>query len=446
MSRSSVLIIYNLLLPVFFIVAFPAWLLKMWQRGGYGTGLWQRFAKFKVEASAEPQDVVYLHAVSVGEVFIALKLIKQWLEVEPALKVVLAATTSTGHEVAQQKAPDGVRVIYSPLDFAWIVRAVMRRFRPRQIVLIEAEVWPNLVNTARRMEIPVAMVNARLSKRSELRFKKYAALVEPLFAMVDLVCVQYEDDAGRFAGLGISKTNIHVTGSMKFDPSGGTCPQKREAFQAMLDDFSAGAEMGRKVVLLASSHAGEESLVADALRASAGDALLVVVPRHAERRAEVVADLESSGFEVVLSSQYQAPENAANACLLVDTTGELCDWTAHADVVVIGKSWLAQGGQNPAEAIAAGVAVITGPHMGNFEPLVSMLRDAGGITMLSSTKELGKALQDVLADPEHADQVCQRAKSVLANHLNAVQKTIELLDMNASVSRGNMQEYEQDHE
>ena len=203
MSRSLVLIIYNLVLPVFFIVAFPAWLLKMWQRGGYGTGLWQRFGKFKLEASEEPQDVVYIHAVSVGEVLIALKLIKQWLEVEPALKVVLAATTSTGHEVAQQKAPDGVRVIYSPLDFAWIVRAVMRRFRPRQIVLIEAEVWPNLVNTARRMEIPVAMVNARLSKRSERRFKKYAALVEPLFAMVDLVCVQYEDDAGRFAELGI---------------------------------------------------------------------------------------------------------------------------------------------------------------------------------------------------------------------------------------------------
>ena len=186
--------------------------------------------------------------------------------------------------------------------------------------------------------------------------------------------------------------------------------------------------------------------MADALQTSASDALLVVVPRHAERRAEVLADLESSGFEVVLSSQYQAPQNAAKACLLVDTTGELCDWTAHADVVVIGKSWLAQGGQNPAEAIVAGVPVITGPHMGNFEPLVSMLCDAGGITMLSSASELGKALQDVLADHEHASQVCQRAKNVLANHQNAVQKTIELLNMNASVSRGNMQEYEQDHE
>ena len=446
MSRSLVLFIYNLLLPVFFIVAFPAWLLKMWKRGGYGTGLWQRFGKFKVDASAEPHDVVYIHAVSVGEVFIALKLIKQWLEVEPALKVVLAATTSTGHEVAQKKAPNGVRVIYSPLDFACIVRAVMRRFRPRQIVLIEAEVWPNLVNTARRMEIPVAMVNARLSKRSETRFKKYAAMVKPLFAMVDLVCVQHEADAERFAELGISKSNIHVTGSMKFDPSGGTCPQRREAFQLMLDDFSAGKEVGKKVVLLASSHAGEEGLVASALRASASDALLVVVPRHAERRAEVVADLESSGFEVVLSSQYQAPENAANACLLVDTTGELCDWTAHADVVVIGKSLLAQGGQNPAEAIVAGVPVITGPHMDNFEPLLSMLCDAGGITVLSSAGELGNAMRDVLADPERNSQVCQRAKNVLAKHQNAVQKTIELLDMNASVSRGNMQEYEQGHE
>jgi len=267
-----------------------------------------------------------------------------------------------------------------------------------------------------------------------------------LFAMLDLVCVQYEVDAERFAELGINPSNIHVTGSIKLDPSGGTAPQKREAFQAMLNDFNADGEMVRKVVLLASSHAGEESLVADALQTSASDALLVVVPRHAERRAEVLADLESSGFEVVLSSQYQAPENVAKACLLVDTTGELCDWTAHADVVVIGKSWLAEGGQNPAEAIIAGVPVITGPHMGNFEPLVSMLCDADGIIMLSSASELRKALQDVLADPEHASQVCQRAKNVLANHQKAVQKTIELLNMNASVSRANVQEYEQDHE
>ena len=440
MSRSLVLLIYNLLLPVFFILAFPAWLLKMWKRGGYGTGLMERFGSFKVEASMEHRDGIYIHAVSVGEVFIAIKLIKQWLKVDPSLQVVLAATTSTGHEVARQNVPTGVRVIYSPLDFNAVVVAVLSRFQPRQIVLIEAEVWPNFVNTARQMKIPVAMINARLSKRSELRFKKFAAFVEPLFEMVSMVCVQNQEDAERFAGLGINQSQIHVTGSVKFDPSGGAAPQKREALQAMLADFSMGDESDRQVVLIASSHDGEEKLLANAVQSSLADALLVIVPRHAERRAQVVADLESSGFEVVLSSQYHAPIDLAKACLVVDTTGELCDWTAHADVVVIGKSWLAQGGQNPAEAIIAEVPVITGPHMGNFEPLVTRLREAEGIMELSSADELGHAVKDLLADREQVRRICQRAKKVLAEHENAVQQTIELLNMNASVSRGNVQE------
>lgn len=446
MSRSLVLIIYNLLLPVFFIVAFPAWLLKMWKRGGYGTGLSERFGHFRIEPSSEPRDVIYLHAVSVGEVFIALKLINQWIQREPDLKVVLAATTSTGHAVARENAPDAVRVIYSPLDFGCIVRAVMRRFQPRQLVLIEAEVWPNLVNTARRLGIPVAMVNARLSRRSEKRFMKYRAWVQPWFAMVDLVCVQHEGDAMRFENLGVPRCKIHVTGSIKFDPSGGKKPCKRPGFQALLDDFALHGQNKRQVVLVASSHAGEEKLIAEALLESGSEALLVVAPRHAERREEVVTDLESSGFEVVLRTRYHAPRDTAKACLVIDATGELCDWTAHADLVVIGKSWLAQGGQNPAEAIMAGVPVITGPDMGNFEPLASMLRDADAIVTLANASELAKAIKDLLGSGERVQEMTQRALGVLANHEKAVQKTIELLHMNASVSGGNMQEYHQDYE
>ena len=440
MSRSLVLFIYNLLLPVFFIVAFPAWLLKMWRRGGYGTGLIERFGSFSIDASEERQGGVYIHAVSVGEVFIALKLIRQWLQTEPALNVVLAATTSTGHEVARKNAPAGVRVIYSPLDFNAIVKAVLLRFQPRQIVLIEAELWPNFVNSASEMQIPVAMINARLSRRSELRYKKFEAFVQPLFQMVSLVCVQNQADIDRFAALGISKSQIHLTGSVKFDPAGGVAPQKREAFHNMLADFGVSEEGERQVVLLASSHDGEEGLLADTVRRSCAEALLVVVPRHAERRAQVLTDLESSGFEVVLSSQYHAPDDASRACLVIDTTGELCDWTAHADVVVVGKSWLAQGGQNPAEAIVAEVPVITGPHMQNFEPLVSMLREAGGIITLSAVDELGHTIKQLLADRERVSSICQQAKKALAVHNNATQKTIKLLNMNASVRAGFMQE------
>lgn len=446
MSRPLVLFVYNLLLPVFFIVAFPAWLLKMWRRGGYGTGLMERFGSFSADASKEKRGGVYIHAVSVGEVFIALKLIKQWLQAEPDLSVVLAVTTSTGHEVARGNAPEGVRVIYSPLDFDSIVKAVLLRFQPRQIVLVEAELWPNFVNTARQMHIPVAMINARLSKRSELRYKKFEAFVRPLFEMVSLVCVQNQMDVQRFAALGVDKSQIHLTGSVKFDPAGGPAPQMRDTFQHILDDFELEGDRSRRVVLLASTHDGEEKLLANAIRSSDADTLLVVVPRHAERRAQVLADLKASDFEVVLSSKYRAPKDASRACLVIDTTGELCDWTAHADVVVIGKSWLAQGGQNPAEAIAAEVPVITGPHMQNFEPLVSMLREAHGIITLSSADELGDSIKALLVNRERVNSICKQAKKALAAHENAGQKTIKLLNMNASVRAGFMPEYDQDHE
>lgn len=423
MSRSFVLILYNILLPVFFIVAFPAWLLKMWKRGGYGTGLLQRFAFFQTSAEDEPKAVVYIHAVSVGEVLIALKLIDVWLEKYPDEKIVLAATTSTGHDVALSKSPQGVRVIYSSVDFGFFVRSVFRRFSPSQIVLIEAEAWPNMLNVARRRGIPVSMVNVRLSQRSEARYRKFSNLVNPLFRMVGLYCVQNDGDAERFAGLGIPLEKIKVTGSIKFDPVGGAVPERREEFQGMLDDFG----VGRRVVMAASTHLSEEKLIGKALLQSGSDALYVVIPRHAERRAEVVSDLESAGFEVVLRSRYAAPQSPKKACLVVDTTGELRDWTAHADLLVVGKSWLGEGGQNPAEAIVAGVPVLCGPHMGNFEPLISMLREAGGVEMLESAELLSQSITSLLADSNAAKSMAENAKSVLSCHEKAVEKTIAYL-------------------
>jgi 3-deoxy-D-manno-octulosonic-acid transferase len=420
MSRSLVLIIYNILLPVFFVFAFPAWLVKMWKRGGYGTGLLERFACFKTPRDQEAQGVIYVHAVSVGEVLIALKLIESWLRKYPTEKMVLAATTSTGHEVARQKAPSSVRVIYSPLDFGFLVRAVMNRFTPRQIVLIESEMWPNFLNMARQRDIPVSMVNARLSQRSERRFLKFASLVQPLFEMVSCYCVQNEGDAQRFENLGVPKEKILITGSMKFDPSDGTAPQKCDKFQQMLDSFG----VGRRVVMAASTHAGEEQLIGVAHRESGVDALYVVVPRHAERRSEVVAALESTGYEVILRSDFHPPKSSEKACLVVDSTGELRDWTAHADVMIIGKSWLGEGGQNPAEAIMARVPVVCGPSMSNFEPLITMLRDAGGVKMLKSADTLAQTISELLSDSMAAQTMAAQAQAVLSSHAHAVEKTI----------------------
>ena len=162
------------------------------------------------------------------------------------------------------------------------------------------------------------------------------------------------------------------------------------------------------------------------------------MPRHAERRAEVVTDLKASGFEVVLRSRYQKPITPQKACLVVDTTGELRDWTAHADLVMIGKSWLGEGGQNPAEAIVAGIPVVSGPHMGNFEPLVSMLRAAGGMRMLASADELGETIEELIENDSLTSNICQSAREVLSQHTYAIEKTLELLHLNASVRKCNV--------
>lgn len=433
MPRSLILLIYNIALPLFFVLAFPAWLVKMWRRGGYGTGLLERFAVFKTTSISEPKDTIYIHAVSVGEVLIALKLIKSILDYDASLHIVLAATTSTGHAVARQNAPSQARAIYSPLDFNFIVRMVMRRFSPQQIVLIEAEAWPNLLRIAQKKNIPVSIVNARLSARSEARFKKFSCLVTPVFSMITRVGVQDTIDKNRFAELGIPTAKIHITGSIKFDLTGGQAPQKRSDFQKLLNDFGNDGGNGRKVLLLASTHTGEEKIIAEAVKKSAADIILLIVPRHAERRTEVVADLRSVGYLPVLKTNYEPPENAEQSCLIADTTGELRDWTAHADWVIIGKSWLNVGGQNPAEAIAAQIPVICGPHMENFQPLVQQLCNQKAIMMLDDAHALTSTLDKLENKEINTSSMTIRAHEVLSQHNHALKKTLELLEVNASV-------------
>ncbi|MFK7910743.1 MAG: 3-deoxy-D-manno-octulosonic acid transferase [Akkermansiaceae bacterium] len=433
MSRPLVLLIYNIALPLFFVFAFPAWLVKMWKRGGYGTGLLERFALFKCSSADEPKDVIYVHAVSVGEVLIGLKLIAAMLEKDEAQRIVIAATTSTGHAVAREKSPKSVRVIYSPLDFNFIVRAVFRRFSPQQIVLIESEAWPNLLRIAQKKNVPVAIVNARLSARSEARFRKFNFLIKPVINMVSNIGVQNQADKDRFSGVGVEAKKLHVTGSIKFDPSGGQIPQKRDEFHDVLDDFGNEHGAGRPVLLLASTHQGEEKILAEAVKKSGADVILVIVPRHAERRMEVIADLKLVGYEPLMKTQYISKLQHENACLVADTTGELRDWTAHADFVVIGKSWLGEGGQNPAEAIAAEVPVICGPNMGNFQPLVSQLCERDAIFMPGSSEALIELLPSLVSGEVDLITMSSHAKDVLNSHQYAIEKTLELLEVNASV-------------
>ena len=421
MKRLIFLLIYNLFLPLFLVLSIPGYLIKMKKRGGFGTGLRERFGIYRKKASEEPKGGLYVHAVSVGEVFIALKFIREWLKThnEP---VVLSTSTATGHQVVRDAALPNVRALYSPLDVPGLSERCLKRFAPRAVVLIEAELWPNFAEACHRMKIPMVMLNARLSPRSEGRYRKVRGITSLLFSRLTALAAQNASDKSRFSGIGVKEEIINVTGSIKFDVLGDTPTSPRRDFRELLNTLAG----DRPIVLAASTHAGEEALIATAVREVG--AFPLIVPRHAERRPDVVKDLEQAGFTPVLRTSETLPSPIpANICYVADTTGELRDWTAQADVAIIGKSFLARGGQNPVEAIAARVPVIMGPDMTNFADLVKLLNAENSVWQCEK-EELSSTLQRVLTDKEEASARCERAYRALSIHSGATQRSVQLVE------------------
>lgn len=423
MSFALVLGLYRLLLPVWLLAALPGWVVKMVRRGGFGSGLRERFSIYAGDTEWEPYGAVHVHAVSVGEAILALKLIRAWKRRNPAQRFVLAIGTATGHEVARNAGLEDVRVTYAPVDLGVFVKRYLNRFSPRQLVLVEGEAWPHLLLGCRERGIPVRLVNARMSPRSERRYRRLAGIVRPVFGMLDLVAAQESEDASRWEAIGVKPEKITVTGSLKFDPGAAQRPAERREFAEMITAFGT----GRPVVMAASTHAGEDAWIGAAVRKACPEALYVAVPRHAERRAEVRSELEAIGFEVVLRSSFKPPVAPSRACLVVDSTGELRDWTAHADGVVIGKSVLGFGGQNPAEAILADRPLFFGPHMENFEPLASSLVDAGGAVRFHDASELAEALATRLGNTADRSPSTDAATAVLAHHAGATERVLDAL-------------------
>lgn len=421
MKRFIFLLLYNLLLPVFLVISIPGYLIKMKKRGGFGTGLSERFGIYKKPASAEPKGGLYVHAVSVGETFIALKFIREWCKThdEP---VVLATSTATGHQVARDAALPNVRPLYSPLDVPGLPGRCLKRFEPKAVVLIEAELWPNFAEACHRRHIPMIMVNARLSPRSEGRYAKVRGITRLLFERLSALGAQNDNDKGRFARIGVNPDIITAPGSIKFDVMGDTPHNLREDFRSILDRLRS----GKSIVLAASTHAGEEALIASAIR-EAG-AFPLIVPRHAERREQVVADLLQAGFTPLLRTAGNIPTDLPdNVCYVADTTGELRDWTALADAVVIGKSFLARGGQNPVEAIAAHKPVIIGPDMTNFADLVTLLKKENAI-LSCDAPELSATIRQALDGSDATKARTERAYQALHVHSGATQRSVQLVD------------------
>lgn len=418
--------IYNLLWPIGLLLFLPGYIVKMVRRGGYREKFGQRLGWYDVDLPKRLStlETTWLHAVSVGEVAVALKLAPQLRMREPDLRCVLTSTTTTGFRFASRNAPDWIEVMYTPLDFWPIMRRAFDVICPKRIILVEAEIWPNLVSLARRRGIPVALVNARLSKHSERRFHLFRFAVEPTFHLLDLVCVQEPEDVERWTALGVEKRRIHCVGSIKYDPADAVIDSvKTDAFRRELK-----IDNNQPVILAGSTHPGEEEIVGGIfsdLRREFPGLVMMIAPRHMERAHDIRKRLERFSLRTILRSELRG--NDPSECVVLDSTGELRDWYGVATLVFIGKSMTVRGGQNPVEAVLADKPVVFGPHMENFAALARDLVTHDGAVQVETPDALLTAMRDLLRDGEKRSRLVTNAKSVLAAHHGATARTADLL-------------------
>src|SRR5216117_971966 len=391
--------LYNILFTIFFCVSAPYYFLKMWRRGNWRRGFRQRFGRFdsKLKQAITNRHTLWLHAVSVGEVNVCTQLIRALEPRVPNLKVVVSTTTSTGMARLHRELPSHIEKIYYPMDHKRCVQRALSIIHPEAVVLVEAEIWPNFIWRLRDKKIPLFLVNARLSDRSFRGYNRFGFLFRELFGSLTGTGAQNDDDAARLRELGCRPEAIHVVGSMKFDAA--ELGERRPLdVPAMLRQL--GVPEGARLLVGGSTHSGEEALLAEQflrLRARFPDLFLVLVPRHFERGKEVGGDLTARGVTFVYRSEVTANTRLRPGeveCLLVNTTGELRFFYAHATVIFVGRSLTVQGGQNPIEPAALGKAIVFGPNMQNFAAIADAFLKHQGAVQVRDPAELERTLDE----------------------------------------------------
>lgn len=419
--------LYNAVFPLVLFLSLPADLVRMVRRGNYRRDFAQRLGRYKpdVRARFSTGEWVWVHAVSVGELLVALKIITELHRRHPAWRFVVSSTTSTAHALAQEKQEDWWVPVYTPVDLAAFVRRALDTVRPKAVVLVEGEMWPNFVWTCSDRGIPVMLANARVSPRSARRYRKFARIVRAVGRHLAGVGLQEAADEALWRTLGVTADRISVTGSVKYDPGIEVAPPRD--FRPVLDAWGIGRD--EPVILAGSTHRGEEEELLAALaiaREKHPHARLLVAPRHVERLPEILARLDDGRFR--LARRTTPPSPPAPDVLLIDTTGELRDWYASADIVFIGKSLTGRGGQNPVEALMAGRPVVFGPHMENFAALAAELLASGGAVAVRNAGELGATLRELFDNPVKRDSIAARGAAALERHRGATSRTADMVE------------------
>ncbi len=430
------MLFYSLALGVGLALAAPWWLWRMATSGRYREGLAARLGVVPEElrAAVQGKRTVWLHAVSVGEVLAAERLIAELREALPGVVIAVSTTTGTGQKIAGERlgttkqGQAGCPVFYFPLDFRFAVRAYLEVLRPELMVLVESEFWPRHLVECERLGVPVAVVNARVSDRSFPRYMRLRWLWKPLLAKVSLFLAQGDETAERLVAIGAPKERVRVSGNLKFDLRDTGANTVVLRLRELLG--------GRELVVAGSTLPGEEETVLRAweeLTKQTPGLALVIAPRHPQRFREVedllwkTVDVRLQWI-VVSSEEFTGPGWIDDGVIfLLDTLGDLAAMYGIADVAFVGGSLVAKGGHNPLEPARFGVPVVMGPSYENFREIVDGMRAADGIRIVEDEGGLAATLIELLTDGEAARALGERGRQVFEEQSGATGRTVAAL-------------------
>ena len=362
----------------------------------------------------EGKKIIWLHCVLLGKSIVGAKLYRHLAPMLPGFTWVVTTTTLTGQMTIRRLLGQDILLRYFPLDLPWSVRRTVRRIHPDLIILMETELWPNLIHTARRKGIKVAVANGRLSDRTARYTKLLGWILRPAIGGVNLFLMQTAMDAERIMRLGAPADSVRISGSIKYD--------MEPAAVSKFDRDELGLPEGVPVLVAGSTHRGEEEVLLQALRLlrQEMEAYLILVPRHLERLAEIKTLLSTGEFAWGLRSQ---PPAELPEVLLIDTYGELVTLYQLANLAFIGGSLVKSGGHNPLEASSVGCPVIFGPHMENFREAQRLLVEAEAAIGVHSAEDIVRVFRDLIKDRERAAEMGRRGRAVVFENRGAAERT-----------------------
>jgi 3-deoxy-D-manno-octulosonic-acid transferase len=374
-------------------------------------------------------DVIWVHALSVGEVLSAVSLVQSLKKHLPEYKILISTTTESGQQVArQQLSPFDCRFFYMPLDLWWLMDRTVKTVGARLFVLVETDLWPNLLWCMAKGKTPILLVNGRLSDRSFPRYRLLQSFFSRAFNNIDVFSMQSQEDARRMSELGIEATKIQVTGNLKFDqPMAQAVAQERQELIRLVNWPQPSITW-----VAGSTHAGEEDIILrvySLLRQESPGLRLILAPRNPQRFAEVFGLASRSSWRTILRTQLPAGEGGAGPVdvLVLDTIGELSRFYSLGNFAFVGGSLVPMGGHNPLEAVQRGLPVVFGPHMENFREIAAILTESGGGFQIRDEDELFDQLRAWLQEPATLGKMGQKAQQALRSHQGAVARNLAII-------------------